>query len=72
MLAGGVSTGNLPLSMRRLLRPILVSPLLLAGCIHVKMDPIQVHATVDVNVRVERALEDFFNELDQESETITR
>jgi len=24
------------------------------GCIHVKMDPIQVHATVDVNVKVDR------------------
>lgn len=56
--------------MRRLLRLILVSPLFMAGCIHVKMDPIQVHATVDVNVRVERALEDFFSELDQESKTI--
>ena len=57
--------------MRRLLRLLLVSPLLfLAGCIHVKMDPIQVHATVDVNVRVERALEDFFSELDEESKTI--
>ena len=44
----------------------------LGGCIHVKMDPIEVHATVDVNVRVERALDDFFGELDRESQTLTR
>lgn len=58
--------------MRRLLIALLPGSLLLGGCLHVKMDPIQVHATVDVNVRVERALEDFFSELDQQSETITR
>jgi len=56
--------------MRRLTRLFLVLPLFLAGCIHVKMDPIEVHATVDVNVRVERALEDFFSDLDEQSKTI--
>lgn len=50
--------------------PLLVLPLL-GGCIHVKMDPIQVHATVDVNVKVDRALDDFFGDLDQKSATIT-
>ena len=49
--------------------PLLVLPLL-GGCIHVKMDPIQVHATVDVNVKVDRALDDFFGDLDQKSSTI--
>lgn len=44
---------------------------ILGGCIHVKMDPIQVHATVDVNVRVDRALDDFFGDLDKKSTTIT-
>ncbi|MCC6415970.1 MAG: hypothetical protein IT582_08680 [Opitutaceae bacterium] len=43
----------------------------LGGCIHVKMDPIQVHATVDVNVKVDRALDDFFGDLDKKSTTIT-
>ena len=42
----------------------------LGGCIHVKMDPIQVHATVDVNVKVDRALDDFFADLDKKSTTI--
>jgi hypothetical protein len=37
----------------------------LGGCIHVKMDPIQVNATIDVNVKVDRALEDLFGDLDK-------
>lgn len=49
---------------------LLVLPIL-GGCIHVKMDPIQVHAIVDVNVKVDRALDDFFGDLDKKSTTIT-
>lgn len=49
---------------------LLLLPVL-GGCIHVKMDPIQVHATVDVNVKVDRALDDFFGDLDKKSTTIT-
>lgn len=56
--------------MARRLLPLLLLPLL-GGCIHVKMDPIQVHATVDVNVKVDRALDDFFGDLDKKSTTIT-
>lgn len=56
-------------AMSRRYLPLLVLPLL-GGCIHVKMDPIQVHATVDVNVKVDRALDDFFGDLDQKSSTI--
>lgn len=51
-------------------RPLVLLPVL-GGCIHVKMDPIQVHATVDVNVKVDRALDDFFGDLDKKSTTIT-
>ncbi len=43
---------------------------LLSGCIHVKMDPIEVHATVDVNVKVDQALTNFFGDLDQKSKTV--
>jgi hypothetical protein len=43
----------------------------LAGCIHVKMEPIEVHATIDVNVNVNRALDDFFGDLDKKSSTIS-
>jgi hypothetical protein len=57
----------LPMRLRLFLPLVAV---LLGGCIHVKLDPVQVHATVDVNVRVDRALDDFFGDLDQTSATI--
>ncbi|WP_269541894.1 hypothetical protein [Cerasicoccus fimbriatus] len=49
----------------------------LCGCIqtehkvetHHKIDPI--HITVDVNLKVERELDDFFGDLDQQSSLIT-
>jgi hypothetical protein len=44
--------------------------LLLGGCIHVSMDPIKVHAVVDVNVKVDRALTDFFGDLDKKTAEI--
>lgn len=49
-------------------------PLLLGGCVHVKTGPIEVkpiHITVDVNVKVERALENFFGDLDAKSTSIS-
>lgn len=55
--------------MLRLL-PLLALALSLGGCIHVSMDPIQVHATIDVNVKVDKALDDFFGDLDKKSATI--
>ena len=45
--------------------PVLLLALLLGGCIHVKMDPIEVHAIVDVNVKVDKALDDLFGDLDK-------
>jgi hypothetical protein len=48
---------------------LLSCSLALAGCIHVKVDPI--HVTLDVNVKVDRALDDFFGDLDKKSSTIT-
>ncbi len=44
--------------------------LFLTGCIHVKLDPIEVHATVDINVKVDKALDDFFGDIDKKSTTI--
>ncbi len=61
---------NLPAMLRRLL--LLGCPFLLAGCIHVKLDPVKVHATVDVNVKVDRALDDFFGDIDKKSTTVVR
>lgn len=43
------------------------------GCVSVKTEPIEVkpiHITVDVNVKVERALDDFFGDLDKKSTTL--
>ena len=60
---------------RRLFLPAaLLGPLLLGGCLNVKTAPIEVtpiHITVDVNVKVARALDDFFGDLDKKSATIT-
>lgn len=59
---------------RRLPLVFAAVPLLLASCVHVKTDPIEVkpiHITVDVNVRVDKALDDFFGDLDKKSTTIT-
>ena len=48
--------------------PLMI--LLLAGCLSVKTDPIEVkpiHITVDVNVKVDKALKDFFGDIDRKS-----
>jgi hypothetical protein len=50
-----------------------VAPLFLGGCLTVKTEPIEVkpiHITLDVNVKVDRALDDFFGALDAKSTTI--
>lgn len=56
-------------------RSLLIFPLVVlsGACVHVRTDPIQVepiHITVDVYVRVDRALEDFFQDVDASSGTI--
>lgn len=57
----------------RLLIPLLALALASGGCVHVKTDPIEVkpiHITMDVNVKVDKELDDFFGELDKKSSTI--
>jgi hypothetical protein len=50
---------------------ILFTPLVaLSGCIHVKMDPIKVHAVVDVNVRMEQAVTDLLSDIYGDSATV--
>jgi len=47
--------------------------MLWAGCLNVTTAPIEVkpiHVTVDVNVKVDRALDDFFGNLDKQSTTL--
>jgi len=51
----------------------LILPAFFAGCVNVKTQPIEVkpiHITVDVNVKVDRALDDFFGDLDRKSSTL--
>ena len=62
------------MNRRLFLSAALLGPLLLGGCLNVKTAPIEVkpiHITVDVNVKVARALDDFFGDLDKKSATIT-
>ena len=40
------------------------------GCLHVKMDPIQVNAVVDVNVKVEREVAGLLSDIYGDSSTI--
>jgi len=59
--------------MRLCVFVLLSLGLLFGGCVHVRTDPIQVepiHITVDVYVRVDQALEDFFRDVDASSATI--
>jgi hypothetical protein len=53
------------------LLPLLL-PLVAGGCVSFKAEPIEVkpiHITVDVNVKVDKALDDFFGDLDKKSAT---
>lgn len=54
------------------LRPLLfcVFPLLFAGCIHVSVEPIKVHAVVDVNVKMEKAVTDLLSDIYGDSTTV--
>ena len=42
----------------------------LAGCVYTTVDVKPIHITVDVNVRVEKALEDYFGDIDSKSTTL--
>lgn len=54
--------------MNRLRLLLVALALPLAGCLSVQVKPI--HVTVDVNVKVDRALDDFFGDLDKKSSTL--
>jgi hypothetical protein len=57
----------------RTLLLLVPAALALAGCATVTVAPIEVkpiHITVDVNVKIDRALDDFFGDLDKKSATI--
>jgi hypothetical protein len=52
------------------LLPLLVLGSGLTGCIHVSMDPIEVRATVDVNVKMEQAVTDLLSDIYGDSTTV--
>jgi hypothetical protein len=60
--------------MPRAIFPFLLAVFAFAGCVsvHMKVEPVEVnvHGTLDVNVKIDRALDDFFGDLDQKSTTI--
>ena len=49
----------------------LVLAAALAGCIQVNI-PNEFHGTLDVNLKIDRALNDFFGDLDQKSATTVK
>lgn len=58
---------------RRLILPFALVALNFGGCLSVKTAPIEVkpiHVTVDINVKVDKALDDFFGDLDRKSSTL--
>ena len=50
---------------------LLPAGLVQVACVHVTMDPIELNANITVNVKVDRALDDFFGDLDKKSSTIS-
>jgi len=59
--------------MKRIALLLALLPLAFGGCLSIKTDPIEVkpiHITVDVNVKVDKALDDFFGDLDKKSTTV--
>ncbi len=53
---------------RRVSLLLPMAALCFGGCLSVQVKPI--HVTVDVNVKIDRALDDFFGDLDQKSATL--
>jgi hypothetical protein len=49
---------------------LAVASLTGGGCIHVKMDPVEVNATLNVNVRMEREVAGLLSDIYGDSKTI--
>ena len=61
--------------MNRLAPAAALLTLFFGGCLNIKTEPIEVkpiRITVDVNVKVDRALDDFFGDLDKKSATLEK
>ena len=54
---------------------VLIGLLIFSGACTVKVAPVEVkpiHITIDVNVRVDRALDDFFGDIDKAEEKMQK
>ena len=51
--------------------PILIFLCTLPACVHVAVDPIYIKADIDIKVKIDRELEDFFTNVDKKAATIT-
>lgn len=49
---------------------LLIGTIFSTGCIHVTMDPIKVHAVVDVNVKMEQAVTNLLADIYGDSATV--
>ncbi len=50
--------------------PILIFICTLPACIHVAVDPIYIKADIDIKVKIDRELEDFFSNVDKKAAAI--
>ena len=66
---------NHPIRVVSVVLTSLAAGVAISGCARVKVDPIQVqtiHIVHDVNIRVEKQLDDYFAQLDQQQAAATR
>jgi len=70
LLPARVGCGNYTAMLRSLL--LLTCVALAGGCITVKLQPVEAHITDDVNVKVDKALNDFYGDLDQKSASLSK
>jgi hypothetical protein len=64
-------TSNLPTMKIRMYAALFaLAAAGLTGCVYTTVEVKPIHITVDVNVRVEKALDDFFGDIDSKSTTL--
>jgi len=49
---------------------LLIISISLGGCITIKHEIAPIHATIDINLKIERELDNFFKDLDEQSDTL--
>ena len=51
--------------------PYLLLPIIsISGCITIKHEIAPIHATIDINLKIDRELDNFFKDLDEQSDTL--